>query len=82
MTFREYVLSRRIDFARRLLLDPMNNISGVSDSCGFSTPAYFARVFRKVVGCAPTEYANDPRRRAAVSQRTHLTNGHANHTSA
>ena len=46
MTFREYVLSRRIDFARRLLLDPLNNISGVSDSCGFSTPAYFARVFR------------------------------------
>jgi AraC-like DNA-binding protein/ligand-binding sensor protein len=65
MTFREYVLSRRIEFARRLLLDPMNNISGVSESCGFSTPAYFARVFRKVVGCAPTEYANDPRRRAA-----------------
>jgi AraC-like DNA-binding protein len=65
MTFREYVLSRRIEFARRLLLDPMNNISGVSESCGFSTPAYFARVFRKVVGCAPTEYANDPRRRTA-----------------
>lgn len=64
MTFREYVISRRIEFAQRLLLDPLNNISSVSDACGFSTPAYFARVFRKVVGCAPTEYANDPRRRA------------------
>jgi AraC-like DNA-binding protein/ligand-binding sensor protein len=70
MTFREYVISRRIEFARRLLLDPMNNISGVSHSCGFSTPAYFARVFRKVVGCAPTEYANDPRCRAAYPERT------------
>ena len=62
LTFREYVISRRIDHARRLLLDPLNNISGVSDACGFSTPAYFARVFRKVVGCTPTEYARDPRR--------------------
>ena len=68
MTFREYVISRRIEFARRLLLDPMNNISAVSHTCGFSTPAYFARVFRKVVGCAPTEYANDPRCRDAYSE--------------
>ena len=60
MTFREYVVSRRIEHARRLLLDPMNNIGSVSDACGFSTPAYFARVFRKAVGCAPTEYARNP----------------------
>ena len=77
MTFRDYVLSRRIEFARRLLLDPMNNISGVSDSCGFSTPAYFARVFRRVVGCAPTEYANDPRRRVAHSGVSHDANRHS-----
>jgi AraC-like DNA-binding protein/ligand-binding sensor protein len=62
MTFREYAISRRVEHARRLLLDPMNNVSTVSDACGFSTPAYFARVFRKVVGCSPAEYANDPRR--------------------
>jgi len=73
MTFREYVISRRIEFARRLLLDPLNNISSVSDSCGFSTPAYFARVFRKVVGCAPTEYANDPRRRGLHAVRSGIS---------
>ena len=65
MTFREYAISRRVEHARRLLLDPLNNVSSVSDACGFSTPAYFARVFRKVVGCTPAEYANDPRRRCA-----------------
>jgi AraC-like DNA-binding protein/ligand-binding sensor protein len=64
MTFRDYATSRRIEYARRLLLDPLNNISAVSERCGFSTPAYFARVFRKVVGCAPTEYASNPRRAA------------------
>jgi AraC-like DNA-binding protein len=65
MTFREYAISRRVEHARRLLLDPLNNVSSVSDACGFSTPAYFARVFRKVVGCSPAEYANDPRRSKA-----------------
>jgi AraC-like DNA-binding protein len=61
MTFREYAISRRVEHARRLLLDPLNNVSSVSDACGFSTPAYFARVFRKTVGCSPGEYASDPR---------------------
>jgi AraC-like DNA-binding protein/ligand-binding sensor protein len=67
MTFREYAISRRVEHARRLLLDPLNNVSSVSDACGFSTPAYFARVFRKVVGCSPAEYANDPRRLTAAA---------------
>ncbi|HLJ13840.1 MAG TPA: PocR ligand-binding domain-containing protein [Bryobacteraceae bacterium] len=61
MTFREYVMSQRVEHARRLLLDPLNNVSSVSESCGFSTPAYFARVFRKFAGCSPTEYASNPR---------------------
>jgi AraC-like DNA-binding protein/ligand-binding sensor protein len=67
MTFREYAISRRVAHARRLLLDPLNNVSSVSESCGFSTPAYFARVFRKVVGCSPAEYASDPRRTTTSS---------------
>ena len=62
MTFRKYATARRIEQAKRLLLDPLNNVSGVAELCGFSTPAYFARVFRKVVGCTPAEYARDPRR--------------------
>ncbi len=63
MTFRDYAISRRIEHAKRLLLDPLNNVSLVSERCGFSTPAYFARVFRKFEGCSPTEFSNDPRRK-------------------
>jgi AraC-like DNA-binding protein/ligand-binding sensor protein len=66
MTFREYAISRRVEHARRLLLDPLQNVSSVSDACGFSTPTYFARVFRKVVGCSPGEYASNPRRSSPV----------------
>ena len=66
MTFRDYAMSRRIEYASRLLLDPLNNVSAVSDQCGFTTPAYFARVFRKYFGCSPTDYTNDPRSTAAL----------------
>jgi AraC-like DNA-binding protein len=66
MTFRDYAMSRRIEYASRLLLDPLNNVSAVSDRCGFTTPAYFARVFRKYFGCSPTAYTNDPRSTAAM----------------
>jgi AraC-like DNA-binding protein len=62
MTFRDYAMLLRIEHACRLLLDPLNNVSAVATKCGFSSPAYFARVFRKFIGCAPTEYAKDPRR--------------------
>lgn len=60
LTFCEYSMSRRVEHARRLLLDPLNNVSAVSESCGFSTPAYFARVFRRFAGCSPTDYAKNP----------------------
>ncbi len=60
LTFRDYTMSHRIEYARRLLLDPLNNVSLVAGRCGFSSPAYFARVFRKFVGCSPTEYTSNP----------------------
>lgn len=69
-TFREYAATRRVEVAKRLLLDPLNNIAAVSDRCGFSSPAYFARVFRKAAGCSPSEYANDPRRFGAGAVKT------------
>ena len=61
MTFRDYVITRKVEYARRLLLDPLNNVSLVAARSGFSSASYFARVFRKVVGCTPMAYASDPR---------------------
>ena len=62
LTFERYLMSRRVELAKRLLLEPLNNASQVAEKCGFSDPSYFARVFRKVAGCAPSEYARNPRR--------------------
>jgi len=59
-TFERFVMQRRVDFAKRLLLDPAYNVSQTAEKCGFSDPAYFARVFRKLAGCTPKGYMQDP----------------------
>jgi AraC family transcriptional regulator, arabinose operon regulatory protein len=46
----------RIHHAAELLKNTLLNISEVSDRVGFKSPYYFSRVFKKVMGEAPSEY--------------------------
>ena len=62
VTFERFVMKRRVDCAKRLLLDPAYNVSQAAEKCGCSDPAYFARVFRQIAGCTPREYMQDPLR--------------------
>lgn len=59
-TFERYVMRLRVERARRLLLDPSHNVSSVAQQCGFKDASYFARVFRKSIGCSPAEYSRRP----------------------
>ncbi len=59
-TFERYLVQRRVELAQRLLLDPAHNVSTVAQQCGFKDASYFARVFRRVVGCSPAEYSRKP----------------------
>ncbi len=61
-TFEHYVSEKRVEHAQRLLLDPLNNVSEVARKCGFEDVSYFARVFRRVAGCSPSEYSQAPMR--------------------
>ncbi len=58
--FHDFVTLRRLEYAQRLLLDPLEPVAAIAIRCGFSTPAYFTRVFRKHFGLAPTEFAKLP----------------------
>lgn len=69
VTLERYLMIRRIDAAKRLLLEPLENVSEIAERCGFSDPAYFARVFRRIAGCSPREYRNDPMRFTTPLQR-------------
>ena len=60
ITFERYLMTKRVERAQRLLLDPTSRVSDVAEKCEFCNPAYFARVFRKIAGCSPTEYSKNP----------------------
>jgi AraC-like DNA-binding protein/ligand-binding sensor protein len=61
-TFESYLTARRVELARRLLLDPLHNVCEVAHRCGFADASYFARVFRRVAGCSPRQYREAPLR--------------------
>ena len=46
----------RIRRAARMLEGGKVSVSEAAYSCGFSDPKYFARVFKKMMGCPPSEY--------------------------
>ena len=64
LTFTEYRRRARVEKAKRLLLDPQRRVSEVAFEAGFESIPYFNRVFRRSLGCSPSEY------RAAVGRTT------------
>jgi AraC-like DNA-binding protein/ligand-binding sensor protein len=62
MTLEQFLIRRRVELAKRALLDPRLNVAEVAERCGFCSPAYFASVFKKYVKCTPREFASQPQR--------------------
>lgn len=56
ISFTNYLGRVRIEKAKEMLLNPHARISEVAFECGFQSLTHFNRVFRKLVGEAPTAY--------------------------
>jgi AraC family transcriptional regulator len=56
VTPHQYVLERRIELAKRLLLDRHLSIAAVANACGFATQAHLTAVFHRMVGVTPKAY--------------------------
>ena len=56
MSVNEYINQVRIQKAKRMLLEGGYRIGQIAERVGFGDQQYFARVFKKVVGCMPSEY--------------------------
>lgn len=56
---------RRIRFnkACKLLIEGRYSISEISSKVGFSSPSYFTTSFKKYVGCLPSDYVKNQRKR-------------------
>ncbi|WP_396922270.1 helix-turn-helix transcriptional regulator [Mycolicibacterium sp.] len=55
----QFVLDRRIDRAKTLLLTTSRTITDISAAVGFSTPNHFATAFSRRVGVSPRSYRNN-----------------------
>ena len=52
----QYVLHKRIERAREFLLDPHVSVLEASARTGFVDQSHFSKVFRRIVGVAPSDY--------------------------
>lgn len=63
--FLEYILGKRMEFAKDRLDNSQMPITTIGYEAGFRDPSYFARAFKQFAGCTPSEYRNRATRPAA-----------------
>lgn len=56
MTINEYITQRKVEEAKRLLVDTDRSIGSIGEGLGFSSQCYFQSVFKKTVGITPLEF--------------------------
>lgn len=59
LNFLQYLNAYRINKAVELMRDPKKNIGDIATSCGFPTPGYFAKIFKRFSGQTPTQYRDE-----------------------
>jgi two-component system response regulator YesN len=55
-TINQYIRDYRIELAKKLITNEYNKMNVISELCGFSSPSYFAKVFRSCTTLTPVEY--------------------------
>lgn len=56
LSFTDYVLNKRMSFAKELLDNSQMPITSIGYEAGFKDPSYFARAFKQYANCTPSEY--------------------------
>ncbi len=55
-TIIQYLLTKRITYAKELLRYSNSSIEEIAILCGISDPSYFNKIFKKLEGCTASEY--------------------------
>jgi AraC family transcriptional regulator len=55
----QFVLTQRIERARRLLANRALSVLDVAVLVGFSDASHFTKVFRRIIGATPSRYRAD-----------------------
>lgn len=55
-TLSEYIIEVRIENSKEYLMDNQMKLFEVAKKVGYNDPIYYAKVFKRLVGCTPLEY--------------------------
>ena len=55
-TLNQFITKYRLDCAVQMLGDPRYKVTEIAAKCGYSDVNYFGKIFKKYMGCSPTEY--------------------------
>ena len=70
MTPHAYLISLRIDHAKRMLWDSTVSISDIASLCGFNCQQYFTKVFKQKTGTSPHQYRKSMHQRYLSTEKT------------
>ncbi len=56
MTFKQYLLSQRMERAKRLIKNEKTSIATICEQVGIGNPSYFSHLFKEYTGMLPSEY--------------------------
>lgn len=56
---KEYIINRRMEYAKKLLLSQQFSVSEIAEMCGYSEPCHFSRDFSKRTGLSPNKYTKE-----------------------
>jgi two-component system response regulator YesN len=59
LNFLQYLNAWRINKSVEMMKDPKRNIGEIATSCGFPTPGYFAKIFKRFSGVTPTQFRDE-----------------------
>ena len=51
-----YIINKKIDFAKKLFIDTNLSVKEIADKLCFADEYYFSNIFKKKVGCCPSQY--------------------------
>lgn len=59
VTVTKYIITLRMDYAKKLLKETQLSINDIAENCGFNNLSYFMRTFKKYVGCTPNDFRSN-----------------------
>lgn len=69
----EFIHRIRCEYAKRMMSYGVKSVQEISDICGFESASYFAKIFKRYVGCSPNSYVKSVRYAAPTTPASPLS---------